>query len=972
MPTMRTRLSLRGVALGVALGLTVPSAVLASTAGPAGAGPAAAPAATGPGIDLSTYRLVGRYALPSHLDSPSVAPPGSELATEVSAITYNGDTDSLFVVGDEGTSVVQVSKTGALIDSMTLTGFADTEGITYVGGGKFVLSEERLRNAVQITYAGGTTLARSAAQGVKLGTTVGNIGLEGIGYDPLTSAGSGLGFVGVKESGPLGIFQTTIDFAAGTATNGSATTEPANLFDPALVGTSDLSDVYPLSQVSTIDGGTNPNLLVISQESGRIVNIGRDGTIANQLDIVDAGAPLAVPAQTMEGVALDRNQVLYTTSEGGGGDASHPQLLVWAPGASPLSRLAVTEVAPWGSDASYHADWFELTNTGSTTLDLTGVKVDDSSNAFATAAALTGVSSLAAGESAVFFEKSTTGDAAAIAAAFGQAWFGASGPPAGFKVGSYTGSGLGLSSGGDGVNLFASNGTRVTGVSFGAATANTTFDNTARLGAAAAPVAIKALAVDGIFGAFVAAEGVGLGSPGNVEPSGPVDPGGSTGAIKITEVAPWGSGSSPYAADWIEVTNTGTTSVNLTGWKMDDSSALFSSSVELVGVSTLPAGASAVFFEGTDEAAFELAFAQAWFGQNLFDAGFRFGHYTGGGVGLSTGGDGVTLFAPDGALVTGVAFGASSPAAPFATFDNAAAAGTSTAPFPVLTTLSAVGTNGAFRAVDSHGIGSPGTATVGTTPSGPKVRADFDGNGKTDVAVFRPSNGSWFVDGSPVAYLGLDGDIPVPADYTNAGRSQRAVFRPSTGAWFVDGAASATYHGLNGDVPVPGDYDGNGTTDKAVYRPSTGGWHIAGQGVTYLGLATDIPVPADYDGDGDTDLAVFRPSTGAWYVQGSAVQYFGASGDVPLPADYDGNGTADKAVFRPSEGAWHIDGQATESFGLGTDIAVPGQYDADAAVDLAVFRPSNGGWYIAGAPVQFFGLDGDIPAPRNPAPSSSL
>lgn len=391
-----------------------------------------------PGIDLSTYGLVGRHALPSHFDTPSQAPPGSELATEVSAITYDEDTDTLFVVGDEGTSIVQVSKTGALIDSMTLTGFADTEGITSIGGGMFVLSEERLRNAVQVTYAGGTTLDRSAGQVVNLGSTVGNIGLEGIAYDPLTDAAPGLGFIGVKESGPLGIFQSTIDFAAGTSTNGGPSSDPTNLFDPALVGTSDLSDVYPLSQMPSIDGGENPHLLVISQESGRVVNIDRNGTIANQLDIVDAAAPLAVPAQTMEGVALDSDHVMYTTSEGGGGDASHPQLLVWAPAASPLSRLAVTEVAPWGSDASYGADWFELTNTGSTTLDLTGVKVDDSSNAFATAAELTGVSSLASGESAVFFEKDAAGDAAATTAAFQQAWFGDSDPPAGFKIGSYT------------------------------------------------------------------------------------------------------------------------------------------------------------------------------------------------------------------------------------------------------------------------------------------------------------------------------------------------------------------------------------------------------------------------------------------------------------------------------------------------------------------------------------------------------
>src|ERR1700751_5420446 len=144
------------------------------------------------GVDLSKYALVGRFDLPE--PTRTQAPPNSLLAQEASSVTYDWDTDTLFVVGDGGTSVVQVSKTGQLINSMTLapgtspqgTTFYDTEGLTYIGDGKFVMTEERDRQAVEFTYAANTTLDRSGAQTVDLGTFVQNIGLEGVTYDPQT------------------------------------------------------------------------------------------------------------------------------------------------------------------------------------------------------------------------------------------------------------------------------------------------------------------------------------------------------------------------------------------------------------------------------------------------------------------------------------------------------------------------------------------------------------------------------------------------------------------------------------------------------------------------------------------------------------------------------------------------------------------------------------------------------------------
>jgi subtilisin-like proprotein convertase family protein len=240
---------------------------------------------------------------------------------------------------------------------------------------------------------------------------------------------------------------------------------------------------------------------------------------------------------------------------------------------------------------------------------------------------------------------------------------------------------------------------------------------------------------------------------------------------------------------------------------------------------------------------------------------------------------------------------------------------------------------------------------------------DFDGNHTTDVAVFRPTTGEWFVMGQATVQFGLPGDIPVPADYDGNLISDRAVFRPATGQWFVMGQATVQF-GLPGDIPVPGDYDGNGTAERAVYRPATGVWFVQGQGTVQFGLPGDVPVPRDYDGNGTTDRAVYRPSTGQWFVLGQGSVQFGLPGDIPVPGDYDGNGTADRAVYRPATGQWFVQGLGTVQWGLPGDLPVPGDFNGDGVMDRAVFRPSNATWFVQSQFSVQWGLVFDVPASR--------
>ncbi|MBK8148583.1 MAG: VCBS repeat-containing protein [Acidobacteria bacterium] len=285
------------------------------------------------------------------------------------------------------------------------------------------------------------------------------------------------------------------------------------------------------------------------------------------------------------------------------------------------------------------------------------------------------------------------------------------------------------------------------------------------------------------------------------------------------------------------------------------------------------------------------------------------------------------------------------------------------------------------------------TPTPTPTPIPARAAFDYDGDRKTDVSVYRPTTGGWYLDqsqgGSIERFFGLSTDKIAPADFDGDGKTDIAVYRPSTGVWHVLRSSDQSYFavsfGISTDKPVPADYDGDGIADVAVFRASQGTWYInrslGGVQITQWGISSDLPVPADYDGDRRSDIAIFRPSTGQWWLNrttaGVTVETFGVSSDKPVPADYTGDGKADVAVWRPSNGNWFVLRSEDSSFysapfGLAADIPTPGDYDGDGKADFAVFRPTNLNWYVQrsalGVLARSFGATGDIPTPSAFAP----
>ena len=145
-----------------------------------------------------------------------------------------------------------------------------------------------------------------------------------------------------------------------------------------------------------------------------------------------------------------------------------------------------------------------------------------------------------------------------------------------------------------------------------------------------------------------------------------------------------------------------------------------------------------------------------------------------------------------------------------------------------------------------------------------------------DLAVCRESDGTWYILNQPaISGFGTVGDIPAVGDYDGDGESDAAIFRPSVNqCWILrstDGLIAMTF-GTGVNTSAPSDLTGDGKTDVVQWKESTGEWFVLRSDDNFssfyafpYGASGDIPVPADYNCDGTPEPAVFRPSTNIWY-----------------------------------------------------------------------------------------------------------
>ncbi|MEJ6004845.1 SdiA-regulated domain-containing protein [Paucibacter sp. AS339] len=277
-------------------------------------------AQAGNSLNLANYQVSKTYAL----DILGGTTAGQISGLEASAVAYARDRGTLFFVGDEGTGVVEISLTGQTLGKMafdwagTGSGKHDTEGLTYLGGGVLVVSEERLQDAYRFSYTnGGSATLKNSFVSIA-NDAVGNNGIEGISYD----ARNGGSFVTVKQQTPQNVMAGTLSFAAATGspatTSGDGSTPPgggvatmSSLFNPASMGLSTLSDVHTLSSVDALAGSAAAdNLLVLSLGSRSLLEVNRQGQVLSRFDLSQV-----LPNNGIEGVTIDEKGTIYLVAE---------------------------------------------------------------------------------------------------------------------------------------------------------------------------------------------------------------------------------------------------------------------------------------------------------------------------------------------------------------------------------------------------------------------------------------------------------------------------------------------------------------------------------------------------------------------------------------------------------------------------------------------------------------------------------
>lgn len=265
---------------------------------------------------------------------------------------------------------------------------------------------------------------------------------------------------------------------------------------------------------------------------------------------------------------------------------------------------------------------------------------------------------------------------------------------------------------------------------------------------------------------------------------------------------------------------------------------------------------------------------------------------------------------------------------------------------------------------------------------------DFDGDKISDIAFFNPTKKTWHIihgkDHSETEvdlttnilqnYKDTDLLIPVPSDYDGDSKTDIALFNRTNATWHIlrssDSAVEPTKYWCNdwAELPLPADIDGDSKTDVSCFNGNDGRWpsfltttnnyYTNSFGASPL----NITIYSDIDNDKKADYVIYKPEQSLYEVHLSSCLgetstsscSQGSSGIINVSIgtktsravleDYDGDGKVDLATWTPETGKWEItfakDFLSTKTILIGKpgDIPMPGDYNGDGKVEIAIYH----------------------------------
>jgi uncharacterized protein YjiK len=221
---------------------------------------------------------------------------------DVSGLTYNLETNTLFTVLNKEPLLVELSLDGRILRKVRIEGVGDMEGITHISGNRYVIADEKELRLLLIDLEDGIThLDVSGAPQISLALNQDdNKNFEGVSWDGINNR-----LLVVKEKNPLLVL--AVEGFVDTPSHASQDLRIRQAFH------SDAISLRDFSSITYHDAKEHP--VILSDESRLAVEYSAEGQPISMLALWKGFHGLEHNVPQAEGIAVGPDNSVYIVSE---------------------------------------------------------------------------------------------------------------------------------------------------------------------------------------------------------------------------------------------------------------------------------------------------------------------------------------------------------------------------------------------------------------------------------------------------------------------------------------------------------------------------------------------------------------------------------------------------------------------------------------------------------------------------------